>query len=35
MIEKVGADLRGMMPWLKPGAKQQATQAAPPPARCA
>ena len=36
IIEKVGAQLRGMMPWLKPGANQtaapQPAASAPPPA---
>ncbi len=32
MIEKVGADLRAMMPWLKPMTKQPAAAAAPAPA---
>jgi ketol-acid reductoisomerase len=35
MIEKVGADLRGMMPWLKPGKPAAETQAAAPAPRSA
>jgi ketol-acid reductoisomerase len=31
MIEKVGSELRAMMPWLKPGAKAAAAQPAPQP----
>ncbi len=33
MIEKVGADLRAMMPWLKPNKQQTAAPAAPAPAQ--
>ncbi len=33
MIEKVGAELRAMMPWLKPSKQQTAAPAAPSPAQ--
>ncbi len=33
MIEKVGAELRAMMPWLKPGKQQTAAPSVPSPAQ--